>query len=349
MSAFTYQLSDARNDIGIKNISGVCSSSTALADYVNRATRRLMKRGGWFGTEVAMRLCTGGCDVVFPRHVGTVLALRLCNSDYMQIRNNWWSILSPGNVGGWNNAINGSGFGYGAAAGGYSPAGIAGTTVPIFNQISGNEGKLIRYHVVKAQDVGKTITLFGFKYGNQPLQEQVSGAWQNGITLTAASPSIPAPTPLVTRITSVVREATQGMAYLYEYDTVTTKLRMLATYEPNETNPSYRHMAIPALTCTPYSTDEYDVKTWQMEALVKLQYIPVENENDFLLISDFDALAMAIQSIKYDEAGDSENAEKYMLKAIRELNFELRDRSPADQLSVRVNVMGSNRMIQNPI
>lgn len=349
MSAFTYRLADARNDIGIKNISGVCSDTVQFADYVNRATRRLIKRGAWFGTEVSMRICTEGCDVVFPRHVGTVLGLRLCNSDYMQIRNSWWSILSPGNIGGWNNALNGSGFGYGIVSGGYSPAGIDGSTVPIFNQISGNTGKYIQYHVVKAQDVGKTVTLYGKKYGNQPLQTQASGAWQNGITITAVRPSVPSATTLVTQITSVIREPTQGMAYLYEVDPVTSKKRMLAVYEPNETNPSYRHMQIPALTCTPYSTDEYDVKTWQMEALVKLQYIPVEDENDFLLISDFDALAMAIQSIKFDEANDPENAEKYMLKAIRELNFELRDKSPADQLSVRVNVMGSGRMIQNPI
>ena len=351
MSAFTHRLIDARNDIGIRNIAGVCNNSAQFADYVNRATRRLMKRGGWFGLEVLVRLCTNGCDVVFPRHVGTVLGLRLCQSNYMEIRNHWWAILSPGNMGAWNNGAFGGagGGGYGAGSyAGYTPASIDSNTVPVFNQVSGNTGKLIRYHVVKATDYGKTITLYGKKYGGQPLQQLVAGAWENGLTIAAANP-IAQTTVLVTKIESVVREPTEGMAYLYEYDTTTMKLRMLAAYEPSETNPSYRHMAIPALQCAPFSCDENDVKTWQMEALVKLQYIPVTSDNDFLLIDNFDALALAIQAIKAEEANDDALAEGKWRKAIQDLNYELRDKSPADQTSVRVNVMGSNRILTNPI
>jgi len=231
---------------------------------------------------------------------------------------------------------------------GYQPPGVDANTVPIFNQVSGNTGKLIRYHVVKANDYGKTITIYGKQYGGQPLQQQVDGVWQNGLSITAAYP-IAQTTTLVTKIDAVVREATEGMAYVYEYDPATTKLRMLAAYEPGETNPSYRHMAIPALACTPWRCGDNGEKIWQFEALVKLQYIPVVNDNDFLLVDDFDALALAIQSIKFDEANDAGNAEAYMRKAIRELNYELRDKSPSDQLSVVVNIAGSERMLTNPI
>lgn len=359
MPAYVYTLEDAQNDIGIRNVVGVCNTGEQFADYVNRATRRLMKRGAWFGTDVLMRLCTNGCDVVFPRHVGTVNGIRLACSDYMQIRNNWWAILGGG-VGysaGWNTPYGGGGFGYGYGYGngaglgavqGYQPPGVDTNTVPVFNQISGNTGKLLRYHVVKATDLGKKIKIFGTKFGGQPLQTLVDGVWEDGITITAATP-IAQTTILVTKITSVIRDETEGMAYLYEYDQATTKQRMLAAYEPSETHPNYRHMRIPALTCAPNRVDDNGVNTWEFEALVKLQYIPVKNPGDFLIISDFDALALAIQSIKFDEANDAKNAEDYMKKAIRELNYELRDKSPAEQLSVRVQVMGSNTMLANPI
>jgi hypothetical protein len=180
------------------------------------------------------------------------------------------------------------------------------------------------------------------------LQTLTDGAWVNGVTVTAANP-IGQTTALVTKIDSVVREATEGMAYLYEYDPSTTKLRMLASYEPNETNPSYRHMRMPAINCAPYYTDANDAKYWQFEALVKLQYIPVANDNDFLLIDSLDALALAIQAIKAEEANDDDLAEKKWFKAIQDLNFELRDKSPSDQFVVRSRVLGSNRIVTNPI
>lgn len=335
--AYTLQLVDARNDLGIRNIAGVCNNSTQFADYVNRATRRLMKRGAWFGAECLLRLCTTGCDCVFPRHVGTVLGLRLCRSGQMQIRNSWWEIVAPG-CGGWSNG--GSGWGYGGVYGGGYWGGsyaIDMNNVPIFNQVSGNTGKLIRYHTVSAQDLGKTITLFGKKYGGQPLQEQVDGVTQNGLTIVAATPTAQT-TTLVTKIDSVVREATVSPAWLYEYDTATAKLRMLASYEPGETNPSYRHMKIPALSGAGCSVDENGQRTYQFEALVKLAYIPVVSDNDFLLLDNLDALALGISALKAEEANDDNLAEIKWTKAIQDLNFELRDKSPSDQLTVKVSV-----------
>jgi hypothetical protein len=213
--------------------------------------------------------------------------------------------------------------------------------------VSGNTGKFIRYHVVKAEDYGKTITIYGKQYGGQPLQQLVNGVTENGLTITATNPMAQT-TTLVTKIDSVVRQATVGMTYLYEYDPATTKLRMLAIYEPSETNPRYRRMAIPnAGNCC--RADENGERRWQIEALVKLQFIPVVAEGDFLLISNFDALAMAIQSIKARRANDLALARESMKDAIECLNFELRNKSPSDQLAVRVNIMGSNSILTSPI
>jgi len=354
---FTYQLKNARDDSAIQKIAGVCATGNQYRDYINEATRQLMNRGGWVGQEVLMRLCTTSCDCVFPRYVGTVLGLRPACGDYIDIRNHWWAILAPnygnGYGNGWGDGVYG-GWGTGAYGYGYNASGYAGylpdaidtNSVPIFNQVSGNTGKLIRYHVVNVEDLGKTITIYGKKYGGQPLQQQIDGVTVNGLTITAATP-IAQTTELVTKIDSVVRQSTVSPAYLYEYDTTTGKLRMLAAYEPSETNPSYRHMRIPSVgSCCRNDGEE---TRYQVEALVKLEFVPVVSDEDFLLISNFDALAMMIQSIRAREANDMQLSRTMFAAAIDELNFELRNKSPSDQLSVRVNIAGSNSILTSPI
>jgi hypothetical protein len=101
------------------------------------------------------------------------------------------------------------------------------------------------------------------------------------------------------------------------------------------------------MCCKPYSTDENGVNTWRFEALVKLTYIPVVSDNDFLLIDDLDALAMAIQAVKAAEANDIQLAEAHFTRAIRELNFEDRNKSPSEQLSVKVEVNGPDYCLQS--
>jgi hypothetical protein len=356
MGAFEKQLINAREDSAIQEVAAVCSTGDQYRDLVNQAIRLLMDRGGWIGSEVVMRLCGTGCNAVFPRYVGTILGLRPGCGEYIEIRNHWWTIMPPSWGASW-----GAGFGagsIGSMGGNYSPeylggirSGVGGTAVdvnnvPTFNQVSGNTGKIIRYHVVNSEDYGKTITLYGKKYGGQPLQQQIGGVTENGLTIVAATP-LAQTTDLVTKIDAVVRQPTVSPAYLYEYDPATTLLRMLAAYEPSETNPSYRQMRIPSnVGCC--RVDENGENRWQVDALVKLNFIPAVSDNDFLAISNMDAIAMAIQSIKARRANDLALARESMKDAIETLNFELRNKSPSDQLVVKVDAMGGNRMLTSP-
>lgn len=76
MSAFVKRLADARASSAIRKIAAVCATGDQYRDYINEAIELLMNRGGWHGTELLMRLCGTGCQVVFPRYVGTVLGVR---------------------------------------------------------------------------------------------------------------------------------------------------------------------------------------------------------------------------------------------------------------------------------
>lgn len=338
MSAYRRQLIDARNSIRIQNVAGKCSDTAQFADLVNRACEKLIKRGAWFGTEVLARFCVYGCRVVWPRYVSTVRAARFCRYGEIEIKNNWYSMLSWPMCSANNWRVGGSG----------TIIMSDGGLVPTFRDITGNTGKFLRYHIVKATDIGKDITFYGKKYGDQPLQEQVDGAWENGLTLTSATP-IAQTTTLVTKITQIVREATEGMTYLYQYDPTTTDLIMLGQYEPNETHPQYRSSIINGIGAIPGYTDDNGQCVRQIEALIRLEFIPATNDRDFLIIDDFDALALAIQSLKFQEANDYENAQKYLGLAIAELNFESRNKNPDDQFVVQANAMGSRRVVTNPI
>lgn len=351
MSSYRFQLADARADEGIRNVARKCGSSEEYAYAINRATRKLMKRGNFWETEVVVKLCVRGCVIVWPHYVGTVTGLNFCCFGNVDVKNNWYSILgprtSPNNTGiGLPGYSAYSGIGY---SGWTSPVSFDKTTTPVHTQITGNTGKYLRYYVVHPQDLGKTITIYGTKYGGQPLQElDASGNWINGATITAATP-IAQGTDLVTRIDQVTREATQGMAYLYQYDPVTTDMIQLAVYQPNETNPQYRQTTVTQFNQIRGGEDANGGKVWTVEAMCALQYFPVVNDRDFLFIDDMDALSYAIQASNFDEDNCPDQAEIYFAKALRELNFESRSKNPAQTFVVKNRVMGSCRLISNPI
>lgn len=335
MAWLQYQLADAKNDLGIKAAAGACSSSADFLHLVNSVTRRLLKRGNFFETEIVLRICVHGCRIVYPSIVSTVLGLRFCGTrEQMPIHNKWWSIVGPRNCNAqWSSNI-----------------GVRDSnTVPTYREISGNTGKLIRYYVVKNEDIGKTITLYGQKYGGQPLQTKVGDVWEMGETVTAANP-FGTSASLVTKIDSVVRQPTQGLAYLYEYDAATDQLRDLAVYYPNETNPRFRSSVIENVCSVPFCSDENGVKTARVDALVKLEYQPLVNDWDFLLIDNLDAIALGMQAIKLEQAYDMAGAEAMWNAAILELNMEDRNKNPDLQTSITCNVFGDGSpALMNPI
>lgn len=212
-------------------------------------------------------------------------------------------------------------------------------TAPTYRRIA-PEGALIRYYVRNRPDIGKTITIYGKGVGGMPLQTRDSdGNWTPGITLTAAAPFVSSEV-LVTEITSVVRQATQGMSFLYAYYADDDILKDLAFYEPSETNPRYRQMEFFNWCSINSCEDDNGVRQVQVELLVKLAFVPVHQDYDFLMIDSFRALKLAIQGIRAEEANDDVMAEVKLAKAVKELNLELRDQFPAEQTPVRYESIG---------
>lgn len=334
---FTHTLAEAKTS-ALKNVAGLCVDSQDFIDTVNEAQRRLAKRGNWFDTEWLIRVCIHSPCITWPRFVGTVRGVRFVNyngSGEADMRNRWFSIIGSGM----------------SCCGAFSSNVVIqdANTSPCVNEVASDTGSNLRYYVVKRNDLGKTIRIHGREYGGQPLQEKdANGAWVDGITLTSAAPYVQS-TRLVARngISSVVRQETEGMAYLYEYDPITGLMRDLGAYEPGETHPRYRRSMIHNYASIYGTQDDNGQWTKSVEALVKLAFIPVKTDNDFLFIDDFDALKFMVQAIKAEEANDDKLAEVKILKSIREMNFTDRDKSPGEQTSVRVD-SNYGRISRNP-
>ena len=350
--AYAKQVIDARNDGRFKKISGVSTNSQQFLDLLNEVEDRLITRGGWFGLEQTMGFCINSCYISWPKIVGTILGMRFCSRFRQSLAlpfNNWWSFTNNWSAwggGGYGNYSGDVMMGYGR---GHSPAVIedAGTGCT-YNDVTGTTGKNIIYHIVNPADVGKTITLYGKQFGNQPLQQNVGGVTQMGQTIVATAPTDAVTPNLITEIQSVVRQPTSGMAYLYELDPATNLRHDLAVYWPNETNPQYRRSRVMNHAHFRSQPDPTTGVCWtSLEALVKLQFSTLVTDQDFLLIDNFNALKLGIQAIKLEEANNSQGAEVKWVEAIRELNMELRDKFPDQQTSARIHVTG--RTLRNPI
>lgn len=157
---------------------------------------------------------------------------------------------------------------------------------------------------------------------------------------------------MVTQIDAITRDATQGMAYLYQYDATTNQKFLLAAYYPSDTKPHYRRSIIRGF-CAAYqngcsdnngTTPVYN----RIEVLAKLKFIPASSDRDFLLVDDIDALKFAVQAVKAEEANDHATAETLITKAIRELNFRDRDMTPNNQTSIAVNATLHSWRTVNP-
>ena len=366
MPSYEKTLGDARADLSLKQISGVCSSSDEFVAYVNEVMQSLANRGGWFDLEQRITFKIRGTHIVWPSFVGTVLAVRFCGG-LATMSNQWFSFLNNGGSGAWladygyggSLGVNGFGNGYG---GGYGSGGGwlgngSGTgkngvvieddgTRPIYQEIANQGGMLIRYVVVNKNDYGKKITLFGQQYGSQPLQEQdpdeVTPATINGLTLTAVKPY--AQTDIfVTHISSITREPTEGPAYLYGYDPSLNILLDLGSYLPNETNPRWRASRIVNLprrisgnnTIQNCPADEC---LFNIEALIKTKLLPVMSDRDFLPISNFRALKLGLQAVIAEQANDDTLANVKWAEAVSELNREQGDKQPARNAPIRVNL-----------
>jgi hypothetical protein len=324
----------AKDSTELANVSGVCGSSEQFRSYLNKSVRMLMTRGNFWGTVQLMRFCVYNECLVWPRQVGTILALNTCGRP-VNVWNNWFQFSHMGS----QRDILSEGF----TIDGYRCIGNLNMenqgTTPVYFQVPCGKNFYIRSYPGVRADIGKTITIFGIDSNGQEVRtKNADGIWQDGETVVNALP-FASTTKRYREITRVVRDKTSLPGRLFYYDPDNNVLRDCATYDPTDTAPDFRFTKIPGLVNT--RTPSCANGSMQVSALVKLQYVPVENDNDLVLISNLDAIGNMIQAIRKSDGGNSEGGETDVARAVHEMNLELRDKFPEEQTPIVIRPAGA--------
>lgn len=318
----------------IINIAGVCATSPQFTGLINEATQRLLTYGNFWGSTVRGKICTYNQCIAWPRAIGTVLALNL-NRHPRQIANHWYEFmpLSPSDCH----------FYYGGCHGGWhsNASVIDDGMVPVFRNIPCGSALRLQTHTRLQADRGKTMTFYGIDdNGQEVMTKDALDNWVVGESVALDIPDVQT-AKLYREITRITRDATTGPVDVYAIN-ADGLLLDVAHFEPSETEPRYRHSRLGTGTCGSRSCCGGNTTLApQVDFLAKLRFIPVVADSDIVQISNLTALKYMIQSIRTSEAGDEDTAMKLQAMAIKELNRELNDKLPLQQVPVALEAFGT--------
>ncbi len=315
-------LGQSRPDIS--RVIGVCQTSDLVPRYLNEAQERLLNRETYpVGALVRYRICASGGCLTWPRQIRTIESFAVCKTPG-NVRSAWFEFI-----------------GYGSGNGLMDEDSQPGVTLVdretacAFDDVVSSVASPRKIAVIanNVADVGKKITLRYFDGNGNRIYTSIDGTVQEGERLTLVNPGaafpanavVTANTVLSGSLYSVVKDVTQYPVYLYEVTTVPVITKMLAVYEPSETNPIYRRSQIPGLenmaSCS--GDGESCPANKQVTALVKLQHIPVVVDNDPLVIGNLAALKLMVMAILREEQNRHDEAAVLEAKANREIDGEL--------------------------
>jgi len=290
----------------------LCATDARTIEYINEAQRRLIESGKWKGTYGRFNICaTSGC-IAWPRQIETIETVAV-SENVGVVRNGWFEFVESG----YGLLDNKDNVGYQLLDRGESPT---------HKDMSG-AGKPIRVYAFNESDAGKTITIQGYDENNNWVRTVKSGSgadtvYQDGVVVTLVNGYVDTTTSFKS-ITGVLKDTTEGNVQLYEI-TVASPLTQvdIATYEPDETLPSYRRSLIPSLGGAAGCEDGDDKKV-AVTVIAKLRFINAVNDTDVLMVSDLYAIKNMAVAIKLEENRDFGAATEYRNLAIESLQNQL--------------------------
>ena len=145
-------------------------------------------------------------------------------------------------------------------------------------------------------------------------------------------------TDFVSFIGGIQKPLTNGTVTLKEWGTTA---RTIATYQADETTPMYRRQFIDNWDSISATCDDTCTSTTkQFTAIVKLDFKPVRENTDVIPIDNLQAIKLAVQAIRKEEADMDDEAKKKWKSCWRELNHELQTKE-GEQIAFTVNAHGS--------
>lgn len=253
----------------------ICEDDARVVSYVNRAVRRLMPKGKWVGTMQNYRICASNDCITWPRQIATIELAAVCGTP-IKVRNEWYE-------------FNESGPGIQTGTSGLKL--VDRGRHPAFADITGGAtDRKIKVYADVNEGSGKYIILQGQDENGNWIRTQSGSTWIDGerVAIPSSANLQSLTTKKFSKLSRVIKDATSGNVRLYEYDsTNSTNIRALAVYEPDEKLPVYRRSFLPGLS---QQHSGGTCESAQVDVSAKLLFMPVANENDFVMLGNIDAL-----------------------------------------------------------
>jgi hypothetical protein len=319
-------------------INGICSGDLpSISALVNEAQERLIKdpmapEDGWWGTWAHMRFTVthGTPYITAPSEVARLILMTVCSRP-TRIQNRFYEYLD---------------FGVGI-----QPSHCRSHAcqqlqsydrelVPTLTDFT--SGYSIRVYPKDAADVGKRVLLGVTDTSGATIYSSDGAVRVTGEYLTLALPFVEAG-PFGS-LTAIQKDTTFDAISVYASDTVTGTETLLASLAPGERSSGYRRYLVNGL---PNRCCNDTTGLIQVEAMAKLDYVPVAVSTDFLLIQNIPALIEECQSIRFsgmDTGNATQLSELHHNKALRLLCGELDHMMGRERPAISVTIFGSDRL-----
>ena len=336
-------LLDARTS-RIPEAIGTCASDNlTLVPTINEAQQRLIldesqPDEGWWGTWGVMlfNLDSANMTITGPRDMARITALDVCKKPVV-VRNQFWEYLEFGN--------------------GLRP--VSCQPCPVCEELTAFDrgpvisfkditppNKKLRVYVTDETDIGKRVLLSGKDAFGNILYDQDGFNRVTGKFVVLQSPFVDT-VDQFSVWNGVQKDITNDQIQIFQVDTVTGQQDLLLTMEPNETTGCYRRYFVNGLPNACCGSG-----TIQVSALVKLDFIPVVADTDYLIIGNLAALkeeCMAIRLSEMDSPNAKQESARHHAMALRLLFGELDHYVGKERVSVQVPLWNSDRLQRQPI
>lgn len=311
----------------------MCPTTDMFVATINEAQERLITQGAYWGLFAHYRATTTSGLLVWPREVAAIIALTV-NRCALRTRNMFWEFMD-----------NGIGVQLPTNCPNATTAQVCGCgsmdvldqgTLPVQTPITGVTSKVKVFRDLTVDD-NTPVLILGYDQNGNWIRTVQGGVYQDGeVVLASAVGTLSV--NIFSSITGVQKPITNGSIRLFAYDTLTLTLSDLAVYGYNETNPAYRVSLIAGLNNCTNGTPQC---CFTVDIIAKLDFVPVKNPTDYMLIGCIPALkdmAQAIVSAESAPVGTQKDAiiASGLASARRSLEMELRHYNgvPEDVLQV---------------
>lgn len=283
-----------------------------LVQWVNEATKRLMTRGLYWGAYATMDVAVTSTILTLPPQLQTLEAIAL-GLVPLPIRGTWYQFIDSG----WGQRDETSTYGTGIQECQYL------NNYPTIADIT-TAGVLTVKCDLASDEVAvtpKTVLILGYDQNNNWIRTIQDGVYADGEVVNFAVAGT-ATTLQFSKITDIqVQSAMDGQWWLYIGGVGGT---LLGHYQHWETKPSYKRYLIPYVGGINNTA----------RIVGRRAFIPVANDNDYLIIGNLAAMKLACRAVRAEElyewdlatllwnGGETEGGQKVM-GALQELDAEL--------------------------